>query len=785
MQNIFKSTFRHFTRKPVTNLINLLGLSTSLVLVIILSIYCYSELTTDNFQKKSDRLFIFGQLEEHLYMPGILKEQIDMHIPAVESTVQVTGSWETPVFQVENIEPISSDLIYADADFFTLFTYHAVEGNLEKALKTPMTVVITESLSKKLFGKEQAVGKTLKLNNKNLLTIAAVVKEPEQNSALSITAVTSMATRKIIEPNEGEFTEWGYNNFQTFVLLKKGADPVATGKSILNLFPEKKRNYLAGSGLTPFKKIYFSKFNLFGSNYLRNGDKAKITILLMVAVMVLFIALINFVNISSAQWYDKVKQTGVMKVIGAKRSSIIKMILVEAFLLFFAALIIAGLVISFITPLIQRYTGIYFNPLIIYSPEFILISMLSVLVLSVLFSLIPALRISSSRAVDNLKKTVAPRKIAFSFRGLLVASQFTIAIVLIAFTVLVQKQVNYGSSNLGFNQKSIIGIKLTPQLNEKKDVLKKTLSDQPSIVRVSLSQYYPGKQLSVWGTKFDLNGESKEANFTTFSADASFLKLMGLHVIQGRFYSDSILTDKRKIVVNETFLRENKITDPIGGKFSMSAEGEKYEIVGVVKDFHFETVNKPIAPLAIRNESASSYCMVELQSSDFNSLRTSINQIKTAASELSPSFPVEVSFYDQAIENLYQTELKFRRTFSLFAGCAIVICCLGILAMSLFACQRRIKEIGIRKINGAKVSEVMVLLNIDFVKWVAIAFVIATPISWYVMNKWLEGFAYKTELSWWIFALAGLLALGIALLTVSWQSWKAATRNPVEALRTE
>jgi len=187
----------------------------------------------------------------------------------------------------------------------------------------------------------------------------------------------------------------------------------------------------------------------------------------------------------------------------------------------------------------------------------------------------------------------------------------------------------------------------------------------------------------------------------------------------------------------------------------------------------------------IQNEPNASYCLVKLQTADFNSLHRTIDEIKVMSSQLSPSFPVEIGFFDQAVENMYKSELEFRRTFSLFAGCAIVICCMGILAMSLFMCQRRIKEIGIRKVNGARITEVIAMLNKDFVKWVAIAFVIATPIAWYTMHKWLQDFAYKTDVSWWIFALSGLLTLGIALLTVSWQSWKAATRNPVEALRYE
>lgn len=243
-------------------------------------------------------------------------------------------------------------------------------------------------------------------------------------------------------------------------------------------------------------------------------------------------------------------------------------------------------------------------------------------------------------------------------------------------------------------------------------------------------------------------------------------------------------TDANCIVVNETFVREHKMENPTGTKLMMG-RNRSTEIVGVIKDFHFKPVTQPITSLAIRNDNYALYCLVSLNTADFNSLHQSIQDIKKTTSELSPSFPVEISFFDQGIEKMYKSEIQFRRTFSLFATCAIVICCMGILAMSLFACQRKIKEIGIRKVNGARISEVLAMLNKDFVKWVAIAFVISTPIAWYAMLKWLESFAYKTDLSWWIFALSGLLALGIALLTVSWQSWKAATRNPVEALKYE
>ncbi len=787
MKYLFKTIIRNFTRRPMTNLINLLGLTISLTLVIILSVYCYSELTTDKYHKNGDRVYFYG-LEDHLYSPGILKEHIDRKVPGVESIVRMGGTWEAPVFQTENNEPFTSDLVFADEDFFKLFTYEFIEGNASDALKEPLTIVITKTLSDKLFGKEPALGKMIKLNNNKSLAVSAVVEEPLANSCLTFSAITSIATRKIVQENGGEYTEWGWCDFQTFLLLNKGANPEETARTIASLIPEDNRKGYLNTKLTPLTKIYFSKFTLLGSNYLISGDKKKVQILVLVASLVLMIALINFINISSSQWQEKIKQTGVIKVIGAKRSSILRNALAESFLFFLAALFVAIELVNAASPFIRDYTGIHYSQQLTNSPGFIIVSLAIIVVLSVAFSIIPALRISSSRAVDNLKKTTKPDKTNFSFRGVLVTMQFTIAIVLISFTVLVQKQVRFGSNNLGFNKNNVVGIKLTEQLSQKKDVLRNLLEEKTFVKRVSFTQYFPGKTISYWGSILDLNGEKKNVNFDTFCADAAFFEMLGLQLVSGRYYSDNLSSDKKKIIVNETFLRENKISNPVGGTIAMgmmNEQGYSSEIIGVVKDFHYKPVNQPIASLAIRNDSYTSYCLVNLHSSSYESLHSSLGEINKTVSELSPSFPVDVSFLDLAVENMYQSELRFRRTFSLFAGCAIVICSLGILAMSIFSCQRRVKEIGIRKVNGAKIYEILLMLNKDFVKWVGIAFVIACPVAWYAMYKWLQSFAYKTELSWWIFAFAGIIALGIALLTVSWQSWRAATRNPVEALRYE
>jgi putative ABC transport system permease protein len=783
MNNLFKTIIRNFTRNPVTNLVNLLGLTISLILVIFLSAYCYSELTTDNFNKNGDNVYLYLPSEDRIYTPGILKDNIDMKVPGVESCVRIAGTWEAPVFQAENREPVTADLLFADEDFFELFTFNVLEGDPQSAMKEPMTIVLTETLAKKLFGPDKAIGKILKLDNSKELTVRAIIKEPVANSCLSFSAVSSMLTQKIVQGEGGEFTEWGWCDFQTFLLLNNESDPSETEKTILSIIPADIQKEYESAKLVPLKKIYFSKFMLFGNDYLVSGDKRKVMILVLVAVLVLIIALVNFINISSSQWMERIKQTGVMKILGARRSGILFEVLFESFIFFLAALLIATDILNLINPFISEYTGIRYNPKLTYSPGFIFTSLAGISVISMIFSIIPAMRISSSKAIDNLKNTLKPDKSNFFYRGVLVTFQFTIAIVLIAFTLLVQKQVRFGSTNMGLNQENIIGIKLTPQLNDKKDVLKKQLMEKPAVNEVSFTQFYPGRDISQWGVQMDMNGEKKQLDFDTFSADAAFFNITGIKLVSGRFYTEDFTTDKEKVLVNETFLRQHAITDPLGRSFIMGKRS--FEIIGVVKDFHFRPVSQPIVPLVIRNESYASYCLVNFHSTNSKTLNMLIQDLKAEVIRLSPSFPVEISFFDQAVGNMYQSEFRFQRTFILFSACTIIICCLGIFTISLFSCQRRTKEIGIRKINGAGAGEVMALLNKDLVKLVIIAFVIATPVAWYSIHMWLQNFAYRTGTSWWIFALAGISALAIAMLTVSWQTWRAATKNPVEALRYE
>ena len=797
MKLLLKIVLRNLKNRPVNYIINLLGLSISFSLIFILGTYCYRELTADAYHNNTNQKFLlYNSLEQDKYgaiLPGVLKEQIDLNIPAVKESLRLRQTWRPPIFKVEGREPIISELIYADKDFFDFFSYKVVSGSLKDALTNPMSLVLLKSEAVKLFGTADAYGKTVLLNNTYSFTVTAVIENPKAKSFLSIKAITPTSSINNVkyDNSQDDFTNWGQRNFLIFVKLNKNTISENAADLITNLFPSERKEH-TDIRLCSLPDIYMNQCGLNSPflSFINKGNKTQITILSMVAVLILLISLVNYINISSSQRNGLIKQTGIQKIIGANRSHISLGILIESQLIFLSAVLLAFLFSISIAPMIQNYTDLIFGTELLLSPIVILGILLAISLLSLLISISPSIRHYEILSINKFNKATVSSKEKSSMQRAFVIFQFAAAIVLITFTILVQKQIRFGSSNLGFNEENVLAMKLNEQLLNKVDVLKGQLSKQLEVIQVSLARFYPGDVgINVQSGKItQINGEEKYKTISYMDVDAQFFSIMGIQPVGGSFFTEDLSNSPDKIVVNETFVKENELKEPIGTKVFFG--NKEHEIIGVAKDFHLYPVSKPITPLVFLNQKPThlffpAYCLIKFHSAGFSSLNQTIEGIKKIGKELSPGFPFEVKFIDQGVEAMYKSETQFRKTFSFFSGLAIFISCLGIFALSLADSQRRIKEIGIRKVNGAKISEILTMLNKDLVKWVVIAFVIATPVAYYIMNKWLENFAYKTTLSWWIFALAGLLALGIALLTVSWQSWRAATRNPVEALRYE
>jgi putative ABC transport system permease protein len=761
-----------------------------MTVVILLFSFCYNELTTDRHQEnKENGYLLINSNGEHSFginMPGVLSYHLDSSVFEIKKTVRMASFWEQPVLKSEKSDPLKSKILFVDGDFFELFTYHPVSGDLDMALQDPKSMVITEKFASRLFGSTDVIGETIMLNNEHPLVITAIVREPGNNTFLDFEALISMEGRKIIQPNPGEFTNWNWWNFNTFILTDKDFDQQTIEEKIRNVFIDHSQsdNSFKDIGIVSLQDIYFSKIESGWQHHFRIGNKQQVIVLALVAFLILLIAIINFINISSSQYLGRLKQAGIQKILGASKFQIIQQVLFESTMLFVFSAWIGIIFTEIIQLYISQYLEIQLISGIIFSPTILFLIIGLSTIIGILSSLPTAYLISSSKSIDNLKSAFSLKANKSVLRSILVVTQFAIAIILIGFTLLVQKQIRFGISNLGYEKENIVGIKFTQQLYGKSEILKKELLDQAFINNVSMTQFFPGKDLSYWGLNAEINGESKQVGFIIFDADQAFFDMLNIKSIDGRIFSDDLSTDKNKAVVNEAFLRANNITDPIGIEL-FAMEDTYFEIIGIIEDFHFESVNKEIGPLLINNSGNASVCLVNMQSHDFNVLRSNMENLREICHKLSPDFPVEIRFMDQAVENMYKSEIRFRRIFTLFSSSAIFISCLGILALSIFVCNIKTKEIGIRKTFGASVRSIFNMLNREFTHSVIIAFSIACPISWYLMQQWLKGFSYQTEISWWIFAISGFIAMGIAFLSVSWQSYRSARKNPVDILRYE
>ncbi|MCG6189784.1 ABC transporter permease [Maribellus maritimus] len=778
---------RGVAKKPFIYSINFVGLTLSMTVVFVLATYYLGETGANKFNKNIDNTYVICsegfQGELHTYTPAILKEHIENEIPEVEKVVRIRSPFGETTFQVGENPPITSKLILADSTFTDVFSYQCIAGDFKTALRTPMSIVLTNKEALKLFGQLSPIGETVKMDNKHNLTVRAVINEAQEKSSLSFNAIIPMISLPQVSPNGDEFTSWGMSNFTSFVLINKTASPDQIGEKIAQLYPE--NNYKTTISLKAFSSFYFSDVDVGRQNYLKTGNKTSTTILAVVATIILLMGIINYLNLSFSLAVERLKNVGILKISGAEKKHILKNIIGESALFFLFSVVFAYMISLITIPVLSNKIGVAINSDIILNPEFMLISISAALIISTFSVIVPAIKLSSINPIDSVKRNITGKGKTNRTRTILVITQFSVAIILIAFTWAVQKQVKYGSKQLGFNKENIYTIQLTPQL--KKDILKEKIVQIPGVKEVSYTNFLPGREsIEQWyGMTITYKGEKKE-NISShiIRCDNNFPGLLGLNPIKGRLFSSDMLTDKNKIIVNKAFVDEYGFDEPLGVKIP-AFNSEEMEIIGVVDNFHFQSVHKAISPVIIRVNDYAKFCYVKIASSDFNSLHGAVTQINKAATSISTGYPVDFEFLDESVAQMYSSEVQFRKIFFFFSVIAIFICCLGILGLSIFASQQKVKEIGIRKVNGAKVSEILAMLNKDFVKWVLIAFVIATPVAWYAIHKWLENFAYKTNLNWWIFALAGVLALGIALLTVSWQSWRAATRNPVEALRYE
>lgn len=789
-----KIIWRNLLRFKLHSILNIAGFSIGISSFILILLYVQSELTIDSFQQNRDRIYKFtlgGNFNTMAPLAVILKDKI----PEIEKIVRLDfqmGGGESPFFRVKEGNETKTvqvnDIIYADSTFLDVFSFRVINGNAKKSLSDPNSIILTESISRKIFGNNNPVGNIIEYIGTNesprlYYTVSAIIADIPENSSIKFNGIVSFTTLKAIKPAGVDVDEdYGNWTYDTYILANRSVSKdELTGKINEVWLDEilKKNDIQPGSesakeyvsGLVPLKDVTFYQNNKIKFIYL----------ILLVGIIIIIIGIINFVNLSIAKSYLRTKEIGVRKVAGSSRYELIKQFIGESVILTFVASLAALVIVSFLMPLFNEITGraISFS-IQQYLSGFLLFISGSIFI-GTIAGAYPAFYLSSLKPVTVFKNVkTGGIKTSAIIQGLIIF-QFIISIALIISTIIISRQIKYmRTGDVGFDKENIITFQLTKNIRDKYDVFRQQLLLNPDIINVAASS---GKWLSEqFHISFTEKINGSERTFYAMAVDPDFVNTVGLEIIEGRNFSRDLETDKyRTIIINETAVKNFGLDDPLGCEIEMF--DFKARVVGVVRDFHNESFQKKINSLLLWD--VPDYCNnLSIRISDKN-IRETIGYIKKQWEELSPDIPFEYNFLEEKYDALYKVEDKFSIVIGYFSIIAILIACLGLFGVVSFSAATRTKEIGIRKINGAKISEILLLLNRNFIVLVLIAYLIAVPVAWYFMHKWLGNFAFRTGLSWWIFILAGLLVLSVAIITVSWQSWRTATRNPVEALRYE
>jgi len=650
------------------------------------------------------------------------------------------------------------------------------------ALTDPNSIVLTKSVAEKLLGSENPIGKNIKFISKSRelsldLTITAIIEDTPVHSSIPYSGIISFETRYSDSPKMEE--DWGNWGYPTYIKLNKNARIDDFKLKVDPSWVELAKDKLQITGASDNEIVNYLKFvPLKDVQFFGNSKRQFISLILIIGIIVIVIAIVNFINLSVAKSSNRSREIGIKKVFGSGRTGIIFQLLFESVSLSFLSTFLALFIVVIISPVFEKITG--WNVSFEHEYYFYIITILisGSLIIGLTAGLYPALFLSSFNPVRTFKNETSFGSKGKKFKIFLMVFQFAISISLIICTIVITKQVRYlRTKDVGFDKENLIYCSRS-KVSKKYDTFKQKLLQNPNIHNIassntSLARNFPMTNSCV------IN--DKERTFYTMTVDQDFVKTMGLKIIKGRDFSWDISTDQYgAMIINETAVKEFELTDPIGTELEMF--GYKVYIIGVMKDFHASSFHQKIPPSALWVAPWNGTINFRI---DAKNTDNSIAYIKKIWDEFSPDVPFEYHFLDEEYDSLYKSEEKFNLLIAYFSILAIFIACLGLFGLVSFSIDKRIKEIGIRKVNGAKAIEIIVLVNKTFIFWVIVAFILACPIALYAMKKWLQNFSYRTEINPWIFILAGIIALIIVFCTVSLQSWKAATRNPVDALRHE
>lgn len=805
-KNYFKIAWRNLIKKKAYSIINIFGLGLGIACCFLIFMFVQDELSYDNYHENGNRIYrvIHGNKSEKgsqesakanpfwVWGNAPIGPALGHYFPEIEKVVQFSGrsdimlSYEDKIYQEDGV-------FFMDSTAFDVFSWELLRGNPKTVLAAPYSIVLTESTARKYFGDTDPIGKSLKGTdspgraNAGDYTVTGVMKDVPSNSHFRFNALLSLSTFRKSIPEI--FTEWGYVDFYTYFLVKEQFNEAAFKQKIPNFISRQmsdpNSNYTIE--IEPLKDVYLRTFAQRQPG--ETGSLPNIYVFSIIGIFILVIAMINFMNLSTARSMERGKEVGIRKSIGADRSSLIFQFLGESFIIVFLSVIVAIIIISIALPNMINLTGKEFVIQRFVNWQTIPIVIGAMLLVGLAAGSYPALILSGFRPALVLKGITKSNTGGVNLRRGLVIFQFSLSIALIAGTIIVYTQMKQLlNKDLGFDKDRmlVLDYNYDEAVNRKSQVLKIEMEANPAILSSAFSRSVPGSYFPNAGTEIQMaDGEMKMMGQPIFQVGVDFITHFSMELVAGRSYSREHPSDSTKaLVVNEAAAKQYGYTNPadiIGKKFSQW--GRAGEVIGVVKDFNYVSLHRTIEPLTLPFQAyASRYLTLKIKSENISK---TIQEVKQIWSRLAPHRPFLYSFLDEDFNRQYHTDFIFRKLFTTFSCLAIFIACLGLLGLATYTAEQRTKEIGIRKVLGADMRNIILLLSNDFIKLVLVSIFIATPISWYAMDQWLQGFAYRMEIHPWIFILAGLVALSTAVFTISYQSVKAALMNPVSSLKSE
>ena len=793
IRNYLLLAIKHLKKQKVFSVINILGLTVGITCCLMIFLFIMNELSYDNFHKNGKNIYRVvrignnnGERREIAYLsppygPALVNDYPD----AIQKQVRIMK--DNNLISYNNISFNETNIYLADKNFFSFFDFHLIKGDTATVLKDPNSVVLTETAAKKYFGNDDPIGKTLEFNKQQQLKVTGIATDVPINSHLQFDMVIPLELYRPIQPEW--FIQWPNNGLFTYVQLNPAVDP----KKLSTQFPSFMDKYLGeyyaksgfkmGLAIQPLKDVYFTTDAL---DSVKHGYKKMVYIFMSIAILILLIACINFINLATARATDRAKEVGLRKVLGAVRKQLVSQFMMESILFATTASILSFGLVQILMPAYTNLLGYqlpsFWNDIRVYG---FIIGV--IIIVGLLAGSYPAFLLSSFTPIESLKGKLKTGLKGVFFRKALVVFQFGISVLLIVSVIVIMSQMNYlRNTDLGFNKEQSMIVRFDNlSISAKKKQFKNELLSIPAVNSVSLMSGEPGG----FHDSYSFESQAKPVEkmmFSTEFTDLDFVKTLGLKIIAGRDLSESFTTDSAQaVLINRNAANKLGYTpEQAVGKWikNVSRDSLRRTIVGVVEDYHYVSLKDPIGPLVISPGRDRRLALIRLKTDRMQSTIASIKKVYTAAA---PDYPFEYKFLDEQFDRHYKTEAKQEAVLGIFSAIAIFIACLGLFGLASYTAIKRTKEIGVRKVLGSSIKNICFLLSKDLLRPVLLGTLLATPIGYYAMNKWLQSFAYRIDLHWWMFGVAVFTAVIIALLTVGSQAIKAALANPIKSLRTE